>query len=170
MKNIKLLAIIITLIAASITATAQGPKGNAFGFGLMGGEPSGITIKYFTSKENAFDAYLGSSYFGKLRIGGDYLWHFNAFNSNIVKMHAGIGAAFGFGRGEGFFYKNNKKDKFYYWEDNSSVGIATRALVGIDIVPRNTPIEIFFELGPLVGISPSFGSNFEGALGIRFYP
>ncbi len=170
MKFFRIITLALSLFFVFETALAQGSRsGGNFGFGLMAGEPSGITIKYYTGSETAFDAYIGSSYFGKLRIGGDYLWHFNAFNSNVVKMYAGVGATFGFGRGEGFFYKNNK-DKFYYWEDNSSVGIAARALLGINIMPRNTPLEIFFEIGPLVGIAPNFGSNFEGALGIRFYP
>lgn len=170
MKFIRIITLALSLFLALNEANAQSGRSGNFGFGLMGGEPSGITIKYYTSGENAFDAYIGSSYFGKLRVGGDYLWHFNAFNSNIVKMYAGVGATFGFGRGDGFFYKNNNKDRFYYWEDNSSTGIAARALLGINIMPRNTPLEIFFEVGPLIGIAPNFGSNFEGALGIRFYP
>ncbi len=132
------------------------------------GDPLGLTIKIWTSNENAFDFYLGSSYFGNIRVGGDYLWHFDAFNSNMVKMYAGIGGVVGFGTGHGIWYKENK-DKFYYWDDNS-MGIGARAILGINFIPRRTPLEIFVEFGPLVGLSPNYGVNMDGAIGIRFYP
>lgn len=164
------LALVSLLIICAIAndAYAQGPKGKDFGFGIILGDPLGGTIKYWTSRENAFDAYIGSSYFGSLRVGGDYLWHFDAFHSQVVKMYAGPGIALGFGRGHGIWFKEDKK-KFYYW-DEGSVGIAGRVIVGLNIIPKRTPIEIFLEFGPLIGLAPNFGVNVDAALGIRFYP
>ncbi|MDA3844730.1 MAG: hypothetical protein PF588_10230 [Candidatus Kapabacteria bacterium] len=162
-----LLALVFIFLCVS-AGSAKGPKGKDFGFGLILGDPSGGTIKYWTNNENAFDFYIGSSYFGNIRIGGDYLWHFDAFNSRAVKMYAGLGLAVGIGNGQGLWYKEDKH-KFYYWEDDE-LGFGARGIFGINFIPRNTPLEIFFELGPMMGISPNYGVNMDAAIGIRFYP
>lgn len=170
MKKMKILTIFFAIFILSIyDGFAGGPQGNSFGFGFIIGDPTGATIKVWTNNVNAFDAYLGSSYFGRYRLGGDYLWHFNAFNSSVVKMYAGPGLTVGFGNGNGFWYKVDHHS-FYYWNDDNSIGLAGRVIAGINIIPRKTPIEIFLELGMLIGITPSFGVNYEAALGIRFYP
>lgn len=147
---------------------ASGPMGRNFGFGIIFGDPFGATINYWLSKENSVDAYIGASYFGGLRIGGDYLFHFDAFNSQVVKMYAGPGVVIGFGRGRGIIYKENKK-RFYYWEKDE-VGIATRVIFGVNFIPRRAPLEIFLEAGPLIGITPAVGVNLDASIGIRFYP
>lgn len=158
----------LVLFFTSAISLAQGPQGKDFGFGLVLGDPTGGTVKYWTNHENAFNFTIGGSYFGNPRIGADYLWHFQAFDSDVVEMYAGPGLALGFGHGDGIFYKR-KGDKFYIREDNEA-GIGVRAIVGLNIIPRRTPIEIFVEFGPLIGISPGFGSAVDAALGIRFYP
>ncbi|MGA2297953.1 MAG: hypothetical protein ABSG15_10435 [FCB group bacterium] len=160
--------IIILLIIEIFPLKSQGPRGKDFGFGLLLGDPLGLTIKYWTNQENALDAYLGESYFGATRIGADYLWHFDAFNSKVVKMYAGPGLTIGFGNGRYYFY-NEDHDRFYYRSDEGT-GFGGRVILGINIIPRRTPIEIILEAGVLVGISPAFGTAIDTGLGIRFYP
>lgn len=166
--QIAVLLILATLLACPDAAQAQSPEGKEFGFGLILGEPSGGTVKLWLNQENALTANIGASYFGSPRIGVDYLWHFDAFNSSIVNLYAGPGAVLGIGSGKGFWYRD--KDGKFYGRESGETGIAVRAMLGINIVPRNTPLEIFVELGPLVGITPDFGSAFDAAIGIRFYP
>lgn len=149
-------------------ARAQGPRGNDFGFGLILGDPLGGTIKYWTSAENAFDADIGASYFGAPRVDIDYLWHFNAFRSSVVKMYAGPGLAVGFGTGNEFFYVQDHRR--YYYRVAGETGFGARVIVRLNIIPRASPIEVFLQAGPLIGISPSFGASFDAAIGIRFYP
>ena len=76
MKNIALaISVVFALSLIFPTASATLAKDNSkgdFGFGLQAGDPSGFTIKYWTSRRNAFAAYLGGSYFGSPRIGVDY--------------------------------------------------------------------------------------------------
>jgi len=103
-----------------------------------------------------------------LRLTGDYLWHFNAFNSQVVSLYAGPGVVLGFGSSGGWFY-NNHGNYFYVRSDNKP-GFGVRGLFGLNIIPRRTPLEIFGELGVLVGIIPGFGSNLDAAIGVRFYP
>lgn len=162
------LATIICLLVSS-AAMAQGPKGKEFGFGIILGEPLGGTVKYWTSRENAIVGDIGKSYFGSPRIQVDYLWHFDAFNSSVVKMYAGPGLGLGLGReGYGIWHKRGK-DYFYYREDGD-LGIAVRAMFGLNVIPKRTPLEIFLEVGPNIGIAPGFGAAVDIAAGVRFYP
>ena len=147
---------------------AQGPRGRTFGFGIILGDPTGGTIKFWFNNENALAASIGGSYFGAPRIGADYLWHFDAFNSAIVKMYAGPGVAIGVGEGNGYWYKHDE-GKFFF-RRTGETGIAIRGIFGINIIPRRTPIEIFLEVGPLIGITPAFGTAIDVGIGIRFYP
>ena len=160
----------LLVLGSTISMQAQGPKGKDFGFGIVLGEPLGLTLKYWTSKENAWQGSIGASYFGAPRVQVDYLWHLNVFKSDVVKLIAGPGAGIGFGQeGSGFWYKD-KGQKYWYYRDDADFGIGVRVITGINIIPRNTPIEIFLELGPNIGIYPDFGVGLDAGVGIRFYP
>jgi hypothetical protein len=163
----KILFIIIIAATFFNIAYAQAPNGKSFGFGLVLGEPTGLTLKFWTQRNNAFVIDVGESYFGNPRIGVDYLWHFDAFRSNIAKLYAGAGGVIGIGRSNGFYYTNH--DGFFYRSDNG-LGLAARGVFGVNVIPQNTPIEIFLEAGLLVGLTPSFGSAGDVAIGIRYYP
>lgn len=169
-EKMRKLLIIATVFAIGLNLYAQGPRGKDFGFGIMLGEPTGLTGKFWTNNENAFAISLGSSYFGGLRITGDYLWHLNVFNSSIIKLYTGPGVALGFGDGNDWIYEKDKgNDKFFY-RDDDDFGLAARGVFGLNIIPRRTPLEIFVEVGVLVGLMPNFGTAGEAAIGIRFYP
>jgi len=162
---------LLLLCGITISSFAQGPKGKDFGFGIVVGDPLGVTVKYWTSNENALQASLGASYFGAPRLQVDYLWHINAFNSSIVKLIAGPGVGVGFGHeGSGIWYKGTGKNDKWFYRADAGLGIGVRVITGINIIPRNTPIEIFLELGPNIGISPGFGVALDAGVGIRFYP
>jgi hypothetical protein len=142
---------------------AQGPDGRSFGFGLVVFDPLGATIKIWTNPVNAFTFDIGESDFGPTRIDGDYLWHFDAFNSRAVKLFAGPGLCLAFGDGNGI-YGGREFDN-----GDNSIGLAARVMFGVNFIPERTPLEIFFELGPIIGLSPS-GVGLDLAAGIRFYP
>ncbi|MBS1902120.1 MAG: hypothetical protein JSS75_00250 [Bacteroidetes bacterium] len=162
-------ALLLLVVTGATPAAAQGPRGNDFGFGIVLGEPLGGTVKYWTAPDQAFVGSIGGSYFGAPRVGVDYLWHFDAFRSQVVKMYAGPGLAVGFGNGS-YYWLYTKHGDYFYVRDPGSTGFAMRVVVGLNIIPRRTPIELFLEAGPLIGISPAFGAAFDLGLGIRFYP
>jgi hypothetical protein len=172
MKTAVLVLVLLSTWVLNSSIRAQGPNGNDFGFGIILGEPLGGTVKIWTANDQAVAASIGgNSYFGSLRIGADYLWHFDVFRSQVVKMYAGPGLVLGFGTGREYFFYKYKGNHYYFYErDNDEVGIAMRVVAGLNIVPKRTPIEIFLELGPLIGISPGFGVALDVAAGIRFYP
>ena len=166
MKTLKL-SVLISLLTA-ISAFSQGPRNKDFGFGIILGDPTGLTAKIWMNNENALALSLGNSYFGSFRITGDYLWHFSSFNTPVVKLYAGPGIAIGVGEGGGWIYR--KGDKYWWVRDDNGLGLGVRGIFGINIIPRNTPLEFFGEIGVLVGVVPGFGATGEGAIGIRFYP
>ncbi len=177
-KNILLRFTAVAILFLSLSLNerpsfAQRPSGD-FGFGLILGDPLGGTIKYWLNGTNALVADIGESYFGNPRIDVDYLWHFNSFNSRVVLLYGGVGGAIGFGNGYGyygvFYKKDGEKERFYYRTNSGSVGIGIRAIFGLNIVPKRTPLEFFVEAGPLIGITPAFGVGIDLAVGVRFYP
>lgn len=170
----KHLIIFSTLMCAIVFSTvtplkAQGPLGRELGLGISLGNPLGATLKYWTSPTTALVAAIGADYFGSPRLNLDYHFHFNSFNSSVVKMYAGPGLAIGFGSGRSYLWYKKGKD-YYFIRDEGETGIGARVLFGLNIIPHNSPIEMFLELGPLIGISPAFGASFDAAIGIRFYP
>lgn len=164
MKTLICSTIILLCLVFNEYSFAQSPQGKNFGFGIMLGDPTGGTAKFWTSRQNAFVLSLGKSYFGSPRVGVDYLWHFNSFNTNTANLYAGVGGAIGFGEGRGFWYK----DKYFRTKDEAGVG--ARGLFGINFIPRDTPLELFFEIGVLMSLTPDFDTGADAALGIRFYP
>src|SRR5258708_36092735 len=131
------------------------PQGD-FGFGLILIEPLGATVKYWTAPNQAIDADIGESYFGLPRVDVDYLWHFNSFNSHVLLLYGGIGAAFGFGSSgyyDLYYSRDFEGHPFYYRAYyNSTFGFGIRMLFGLDIIPKRVPFEFFAQVGPLIGI------------------
>jgi hypothetical protein len=176
MKKHILHALLVSLFILPVTLPQQAaaqPRGD-FGFGLIALEPLGGTIKYWTAANQALDADIGESYFGAPRVDVDYCWHYNSFNSQVLLIYGGIGAAFGFG-GSGYYdvyYGRDYNGHPFYIRDyyNSTFGFGARFLLGLDILPRRIPLEFFAQAGPLLGISPAFGVGFDFAIGVRFYP
>lgn len=157
MKQFYLLLIAFGLLLTIQQATAQSKN---FGLGVMLGEPTGISAKLWTSNNNALAFGLGwSTYHPRYDDSGsrvhfhmDYLWHsFDAIRSEEqFAFHYGIGGRF--------------KDR---GGDNGS--LAVRGVGGLNWLPRDTPIDVFFELAPSLELTPSTGFGIDGALGARFY-
>src|ERR1035437_1385447 len=152
---------LIMVLAKPIAAHDHG-----FGIGIILGEPTGISAKLWTSKNNAFDFGLGFAiggdrisnhgnyYYGGSRIHFhmDYLWHsFNVIRSTErFPLYYGFGARFNSGGGY-----------------DGSFGI--RGVIGIAWFPHSTPIDIFAELVPVFQLTPLAGLGFDAGLGIRYF-
>lgn len=163
------LTLVCLALLCCTAMSAQGPRGKEFGFGLVIGEPTGGTIKYWLNKENALIGSIGGSDFGSLRIQADYVWHFDAFNSSIVKLYIGPGLGVAFGNG-GFGFLHKKGREYWYYREDGSAALLGRVVFGANIIPKRSPLEIFVELAPVVGFVPAVGFGVEGAIGLRFYP
>lgn len=163
MKKYLLLGIVLSLIM--LLAKPIAAQDHGFGIGLILGEPTGISAKLWTSKQNAFDFGLGvglggdrieyeGDYEGEGRIHFhmDYLWHsFDAINSTErFPLYYGIGGRFNSGGGY-----------------DASFGV--RGVFGIAWFPHSTPIDVFVELVPVFQITPTTGFGIDAGVGIRYF-
>lgn len=166
-----------TLLLAALAALAffiplsseAQPRPKDFGFGIMFGEPTGLSLKGALGGNNYWDAGLGASWFGRIRIHADYLWAANVFNSSKAGMYFGLGGAIGFGRGGGVLYRGGGGE-WYYYESENAIAIGARASVGVNFMPFSAPVELFAELAPIIGLTPTTGLGWDSSIGVRYYP
>lgn len=161
-KNILygLLLGLMMILAKPVTAQDHG-----FGMGLILGEPTGLSAKLWTSRDNALDFGLGlglggdrikykGNYdnSGRIHFHMDYLWHaFNVISSTErFPLYYGIGGRFNSGGGY-----------------DGSLGV--RGVFGIAWFPQSTPIDVFLELVPVFQVTPLTGLGFDAGLGIRYF-
>ena len=164
MKHFSFAVIALCLFLSAGESISQERK---FGLGIILGEPTGLSAKYWTSPTTAFDFGLGWGW-GGYRIGGkyreyydggsrihfhmDHLWHsFTAIESTErFPLYYGIGGRINTGAGY-----------------NSS--FAVRGVIGIAWMPRDTPIDIFLELAPSLQLTSVTGFAIDGGFGFRYF-
>lgn len=158
-------AVIFSLlfILSANNITGQNRK---FGLGVIIGEPTGISAKLTLSNANAiafgvgwsvedyrFDGY--DPYYDdvtRTHIHIDYLWYsFYAISSDgQFPLFYGIGGRINTGpRYSGTF--------------------AVRGVIGIEWLPRGTPLGIFIEVVPSLRLVSSTGFGFDAGIGARFF-
>ncbi|MCE5301425.1 MAG: hypothetical protein LLG37_11235 [Spirochaetia bacterium] len=147
MKKMTVLAIFLALVFSA--SAFAGVKG--IGVGLMGGDPSGLTLKQFIGDDAAWDLGIGYSFGGWATVNADYLLH----NFSVIKADSGaLGLYYGLGAVVGF---------------GNEFHVAARVPLGIDYIFEKTPIELFLEVGPGLGILPVLSFFISESAGIRWY-
>ena len=139
-----------TLIIITNISNAQQ---SGLGMGLILGEPTGISGKYWMSPWSAIDGGFAWSIDkkGTIQIHGDYLWH----NYDIISVIKGkLPIYYGIG------------GRLVFATDNI---VGVRGVIGLDYVFDGTPLDIFFELVPILDLAPKVGFDFNAAIGIRYY-
>ena len=136
------------LMAANITGSSGG-----FGAGIMLGDPTGISLKSWISKTNAWDAGIawGLGHDGALYLHGDYLWHkfnFIPVEKGSLPLYYGIG-----GR--------------VIFADEAHLGV--RGVVGLDYMFAHAPVDIFLEIAPILDLVPGTDFSLNGAIGVRYF-
>lgn len=143
-------SLIVTLLVLMINL------GYGFGLGVMLGEPSGLSAKYWMGEQNAIAGGLAwsvgnsSSNGGYLHLHGDYLFHRNdliKISNLTLPFYYGIGAGIGFA------------SDFYF---------GARIPLGIEYFFAGRKFDAFFELVPVVRLLPGFGIGVNGAIGLRY--
>jgi hypothetical protein len=144
----------MAMFAAMGMARVEAAGGN-FGLGIIVGEPTGISGKFFVSSTNAIQGAAAWSFSGDtdFHLQLDYLYHFESLipvKNGKAPVFAGLGG----------------RIKFRENQDNQ-VGI--RIPVGVAYHFATAPFDIFVELAPILELAPDTEFNMEGALGGRFY-
>ncbi len=129
-------------------------QSKGFGIGIILGEPTGISGKLWVSNKRAFDAGLAWSFVkeGSIHIHVDHLWHiFDVFKTeHRIPLYVGIGG----------------RVKFASKED-ARVGV--RIVGGVDFLLDSAPLDIFFELAPVVDLVPATQGSLNGGIGARYF-
>lgn len=145
--------VILILFALCLTSNAFPQKGD-FGMGLILGNPTAFSIKWWTGDRSAIDASLGYHYgnLNHLHLNTDLLLHLWTFEKeqDLIKIYFGPGAGLGF---------------------ISDLSVTVRAPVGAGLYLHNIPLELFAELVPLLQIIGPGDSRFlmDGYIGVRWY-
>jgi len=148
--------VLMALTSAVLASPIQ--QGRKFGLGLVAGEPSGLSWKYWQGSTNAFDGTLAWSFLdaGYFRANADYLWH----NYKVVEveqgkmpLYYGVGATLWGG----------------HFHDRDGANLGIRGVVGLEYIFRNAPFDLFLELAPTLDLAPATGLWLQGGLGARYY-
>ena len=145
-------AIWVTALLVAVSWSSPGQT-RGFGLGLIIGEPTGISGKYWVSRENAVDGAIAWSFRreGRFHIHADYLDHFpDAIHSTErFPLYIGIGARIAGGHGEGL--------------------LGIRFVGGIAFWPRKIPLDVFLELSPILDLIPATELSANIGLGVRYF-
>ncbi len=154
MKRLKLISTI--LLTPFLLLSAQAYAAGDFGLGVIAGEPTGPCFKYWTSQKTAVDGAVAWSMSSNARmhLHADYLIH----NFTLIKVEKGR-MPFYFGIG----------GRIRFAEGNADDHIGIRIPVGLAYLFDNSPVDIFFEVVPILDLTPDTDLDFNGALGVRYF-
>jgi hypothetical protein len=147
-KGILVLALAIMLFSG--VARSQEKD---FGLGIILGEPTGISAKKWLDDKSALDGAVAWSLVtpSSFHLHADYLYHdFNIFTVKKGKLPLYFGIGFRIRIG-----------------DEDRIGI--RIPVGICYIFEQSPLDIFFELGPVLDLTPATRLRLTSSVGIRYF-
>ncbi len=149
--------IIIFLAAVAGFASAQtGRAGGSTGLGIIFGEPTGVSFKYWTGRTVAIDAAAAWSFVngGSFQAHADILFH----SFDIFKVEKGrMALYYGFG------------GRIKTETDTEDAHVSFRVPVGISYEFERAPFEIFIEIVPMLDLAPKTEGDIGGGLGFRYY-
>jgi hypothetical protein len=149
------LVVLVAVFAASPAAGDEIPGIDAGDWeaGIILGEPTGFSMKFWTTWNTGLDIGLAWSFGdnGHVHLHADYLFH----NFNVFEIDEGdLPVYFGIG------------GRVRLEDDDSRVGL--RIPIGMEYILADTPLSFFFELVPIVDFAPETEGSFNGGLGVRY--
>lgn len=147
----RMMAVVVVLFVSMVSHVHAQQRG--FGLGAILGEPTGLSAKLWTSERTAFDAGLAYSFRreGHIHIHADYLWHFSHVVPGPGRFvpFIGLGGRLSGGKKSGV--------------------LGVRFVGGLGWYPRDSPLEVFVEVAPILDVVPATEFSANGGLGLRFY-
>ncbi len=133
----------------------QHHRESPLGVGVIVGEPTGLSAKYWMDETSALDAGLGWSFEGRtsLHIHGSYLFHdFDLIpvEKGRLPLYVGVG-----GR---FKARSGQSDR-----------LGMRVPFGAAYHVEDFPLDVFAEIVPILDVVPSSRFSLNAAIGVRFY-
>lgn len=150
-KRILFAAMLLVAFAGSAFAQTEG-----LGIGVMIGEPSGLSVKYWLDKSTAIDGGAAWSMNNDrgFQIHADYLIH----KFDLIAVSGGSAPVY-YGIGGRLTSGNNNHD--------GRLGV--RIPIGVAYIPSSIPFDFFVELAPIVDLIPETSAEINLSIGARFY-
>jgi hypothetical protein len=156
---------------ASAAQSSSGGSASGTAIGMMLGEPTGITGKYWVTSEAAIDAGAGFSFGDYFVIYSDYLVHMGApavsTDSDFFKImdvYLGGGASIMIA-GDGA----KREKRGFTNEGVSTLGFGLRVPIGAEWRMSNPALAPFVEIVPGFGLAPKLFLFYQACLGMRVY-
>lgn len=145
----------MTTNAAPTTYSTSDYSGK-LGAGIIIGEPTGASLKYWLNDTMAFDGAVGWSYrpHSDLYLHSDVLWH----DFDLIPVAQGKLPLY-FGVGGLVRFRDDNRD--------NQVGI--RAPVGLSYMFDNIPVDVFVEVAPTIDVAPDVRGEVTGGVGVRYW-
>ena len=126
-----------------------------FGAGIIVGEPTGPTVKYWLNDTMAVDSTVGWSLRDdrNIYLNADVLWH----NFDLIHPSRGTAAVF-YGVGPSIEFRHHDDNRF-----------GVRGPIGISYKLDNKPVDVFVEIAPILDFSPGLRGDFNAGIGARFW-
>jgi hypothetical protein len=147
------------MVTNSNTTVPSDGYAHRFGAGVILGEPTGASLKYWLNDTMAIDGAIGASFNddndddSDFYLHSDILWH----NFDLLKVPKGQLPVY-FGVGALVRFRDD--------EDNQ---VGVRIPVGLSYMFDNLPIDIFAEIAPAIDVAPDVQGEITGGIGIRFW-
>ncbi len=150
------------LVLALASGSAEAEEKGVFGAGLIIGEPTGVSVKYYLGDDTAIDGAIGGAFLGKgIQVHGDFLWHpwiLETKPSFVLPAYVGVGM--------------RVLDRNAGGGDDDHFRIGLRAVGGVLFDFTEAPLDVFMEVAG-VGDYRTKGSAFGIAInlgaGVRYY-
>ncbi len=143
-------------------SAAHADDKGVFGAGLIVGEPTGLSMKYYLSDDTAVDAAIGGAFIGKgVQVHADHLWHpwiLENKPSFVLPAYAGLGARLLFRNGGG--------------GEEDHIRIGARFVGGVLFDFREVPLDVFVEVAGVTDYrtkGDAFGLDINLGAGVRYY-
>ncbi len=143
----------------------------SLGLGVILGEPTGFTGKYWFTSQRAMDFGIAFSFGNYALFYADYLFQFpGAFRLNTgEKFFSDLVPYVGIGAVVLLATSGPTVNRTYFGSRSGAVGSGLRIPLGVEWIPGEPPLGVFLEIAPGIGFFPGTYGFFEGGVGIRYY-
>lgn len=159
-------------LASAATTKSVSPGGRGpLGLGVVLGDPTGFTGKYWTGPRTALDFGLAFAFGDYFLVYADYLYHFpGAFGASSefardLTPYVGIGGLVAFSTDD----RHHHDRRAVFRDSDSSVGLGLRIPLGLEWKTPDVPLGVFVELVPGMSVAPNTDAFLEGGIGARYY-
>lgn len=143
------------MIVAAGTLFGQSKR---FGLGIVVGEPTGFTAKYWLSPVNSLNAAIAWSVFDDNSFEAFYIHIDHVFYYyDLFRVQSGKAPVF-IGVGGRFYFPRH---------DDTKIGF--RIPMGLAYMFEQVPIEIYGEIAPVINIVPETDVDLDGGVGFRYF-